>query len=83
MTTKNGWVSKVKKLKPKSYKRFTILCVAIGMEFNAQKSTSCFHWLREKVEQRLAKLFPFRTFNILEGFNYIGFVLNPNSYGMD
>ena len=73
----------VKKLKPKSYKRFTILCVAMGMEVNVQKSTCCFHRLREKIEQRLAKLFPFKTLNMLEGFMHLGFVLNPNSYGMD
>ena len=54
--------------------------VATGMGFNVQKSTISFNVLSEEIVAHLKAIFPFRHFDIQEGFKYVGFILKPSGY---
>jgi hypothetical protein len=57
--------------------------VATGIEINAQKSAISFNGLSEETVAHLKVIFPFKHFDIQEGFRYLRFILKPNGYRGD
>ena len=50
------------------------------MVVNVDKLVICFNGMHNRMEEELLHIFHFLDYDFSEGFEYLGFMLKPNSY---
>jgi hypothetical protein len=59
-----------------------LFCDATGMVINITKSTILFMGIEEDQRHLIANLLNFPSHDLADGLKYLGYVLNPNNYGI-